>query len=350
MTQPTSPAIPSEVRERVIAAAVDLYEQADRQRFPTVDAVRRLSRADMNTVSGVMKEWRQAQTTQAAPVAVAVPEAIQQANAAAVAALWVNATELANQSLRSAQAGWEKERAEQDDMRAELADSYEAQAAEFETTKQHLADSEATTAEQLKQLDAMRQSAGEAQTRAELAEARAADLRAELDRTIQQTDRQREELTEARAKAEAANAATEATRTELTAAKAQAIEHEKQAAAEAQRSADRLAKIETDRDQVRAELATVKAKAEAADQFHQEHRKAAAAEALRIAERITKAEADRDDAHKQASTAREEAAKTTGKLEAMQTQATSLIDALAARQDPTPEPAAKTVTKPAKKS
>ncbi len=347
MNQPTSPAIPAEVRERVIAAAVDLYEQADRQRFPTVDAVRRLSRADMNTVSGVMKEWRQAQTTQAAPVAVAVPEAVQQANAAAVAALWLNATELANQSLRSAQAGWEKERTELDDMRAELANSYEAQAAEFETTKKQLAETEAKTAELAQQLAAVRQSESEAINRADLADARISDLRGELDRAILETERQRTELTDTRAKAEAANAATEATRAELATVKTQAAEREKQAAAEAQRGADRLAKIETDRDQVRAELATVKAKAEAADLTHQEHRKTAAAETLRTVERMNKAEADRDAARKQASTAREDAAKTAGKLEAMQTQAASLIDALAARQE---APAAKAAANPAAKA
>lgn len=53
MIQPT---IPADVCERVIAAAVDLYEQAGRERFPTVDALRRLSRAEMNAVSAVMKE------------------------------------------------------------------------------------------------------------------------------------------------------------------------------------------------------------------------------------------------------------------------------------------------------
>lgn len=53
MIQPT---IPADVRERVITAAVDLYEQVGRERFPTVEAVRRLSRAEMNAVSAVMKE------------------------------------------------------------------------------------------------------------------------------------------------------------------------------------------------------------------------------------------------------------------------------------------------------
>lgn len=294
MTQPT---IPADVRERVIAAAVDLYEQAGRERFPTVDAVRRLSRADMNAVSAVMKEWRQAQTTQAAPVAVAVPEAIQQANAAAVAALWLNATELANQSLRSAQAGWEKERVELDDMRAELANSYEAQAAEFETTKKQLADSEATAAEQAQELAAVRQREAEAINRAERAEARiseiehrAADLRGELDRALAETERQRAELAEARAKAaveiEAAHTATETARTELV---------------------------------------KVQAKNDTQAEAHAEQGKQAAAEMTRTTERMTKIEADRDSARKEAGEAREAAANLAGKLEAVTSQNAELL-------------------------
>ena len=99
--------IPADVRERIIAAAAELYEQAGRENLPTVDAVRRAARADMNTTSAVMREWRRAQTAQAAPVAVTVPEVVTQANTAALAALWQQAQELANESLRAAQAAWE---------------------------------------------------------------------------------------------------------------------------------------------------------------------------------------------------------------------------------------------------
>lgn len=70
--------IPADVRERIIAAAAELYEQAGRENLPTVDAVRRAARADMNTTSAVMREWRRAQTAQAAPVAVTVPEVVTQ--------------------------------------------------------------------------------------------------------------------------------------------------------------------------------------------------------------------------------------------------------------------------------
>ena len=44
----SSATIPADVRERIIAAAADLFEQSGRQAMPTVDAVRRSARVDMN--------------------------------------------------------------------------------------------------------------------------------------------------------------------------------------------------------------------------------------------------------------------------------------------------------------
>jgi len=87
-----------------------------------------------------------------------------------------------------------------------------------------------------------------------------------------------------------------------------------------------------ERDQGRAELATVKAQAAAADKTQQEQRKRTAEETHRMAERLTKIEADRDAAHKQAATAREEAAKLRGQLEATQAQAAELLQALSSHQ------------------
>ena len=88
----------------------------------------------------------------------------------------------------------------------------------------------------------------------------------------------------------------------------------------------------TERDAARAELASVKAKAEAAVQTHQEQRKQAAAEASRVAERLTKAHAERDNARKEAAMAREEAAQLRGQVEALQSQAADLMRALAPRK------------------
>lgn len=88
----------------------------------------------------------------------------------------------------------------------------------------------------------------------------------------------------------------------------------------------------TERDAARAELASVKAKAEAAVQSHQEQRKQAAAEANRVAERLTKAHVERDNACKEAAMAREEAAQLRGQVEALQSQAADLMRALAPRK------------------
>ncbi|MDP1541506.1 MAG: DNA-binding protein, partial [Moraxellaceae bacterium] len=183
----TAAQIQTDVRERVIDAAEKLYQQAGRERFPTVDAVRRLSGADMNRVTILMREWRQSQTTQAAPVAVMIPDAVQQANAAAVAAMWTQATELANQSLRTAQAAWEAERQDLDDMRSELATGYEVQAAELDAAKSQLADNTAALdvangrlADNAAKLAAAVARANTAEARAVEIEHRANDLNAAL--------------------------------------------------------------------------------------------------------------------------------------------------------------------------
>lgn len=203
--------IPTDVRERVIAAAAELYQQAGRERFPTVDAVRRLSRADMNSVTVLMREWRQSQTTQAAPVAVMIPDAVQQANAAAVAAMWTQATELANQSLRSAQAGWEAERQDLDDMRSELATGYEVQAAELEAVKGQLSENIAALDVAGKQL---------------------ADSAAKLAAAVA-------DLATAKAKADASEQSHQ--------------EQRKLAAQETHRVTERMAKLEAERDAARKE-------------------------------------------------------------------------------------------------
>ncbi|CCF70694.1 hypothetical protein KOJCDNHJ_04427 (plasmid) [Xanthomonas citri pv. punicae] len=81
-----------DARDRILAAADALYEQAGREVFPTVDAVRKAAKANMNEASTVMKEWRRTQARPAS-VAVQVPEPVQQAAGLAVVAIWQAAQE-----------------------------------------------------------------------------------------------------------------------------------------------------------------------------------------------------------------------------------------------------------------
>ena len=109
-----------EIRERILAAANQLFEQSGRKELPTVDAVRKLSKTSMNDASAVMREWRRLQIVSASAAVVSVPERVSQASAAALSALWTEAQELANESLNVAQAAWDAERAEAEKLLAEL--------------------------------------------------------------------------------------------------------------------------------------------------------------------------------------------------------------------------------------
>lgn len=139
--------------------------------------------------------------------------------------------------------------------------------------------------------------------------------------------RERLTLTEQAAKAAAEEHSAELGR-QNAAFEAQRTRYLEELAAQKKALQERVA----ERDATRAELVNVKAKAEAAVQTHQEQRKQAAAEANRVAERLTKAQAERDSARKEAGKAREDTAQLRGQVEALQTQNADLTRALADRK------------------
>jgi chromosome segregation ATPase len=286
-----------EIRERIFTAADALYAQGDRSTFPTVDAVRKMARVNMNDASAGMKEWRRAQTAQAAPVAVQVPEAVQQANGAALVALWQEAQELANESLRAAQAGWDAERVEAETLNKQIGDAYEAQAGELREAQARIVELETSVRQATEQAAAHQKQIEEAHTtiaemrqQVAIAAARADELRKELDHAHQNADQARAERDKA----------------------------QEQVAATANQLDQVRGELAKQLDQVRNELTKAQAKADADREMYQEQRKAAAAEAHRQAERLTSIQNERDQARKEASAAREGAATLRGRLEALE--------------------------------
>ncbi|MDP2852583.1 MAG: DNA-binding protein [Gallionella sp.] len=215
--------ISQETRERIIDAANQLYEQAGRLDFPTVDAVRRTSKTNMNDASAIMKEWRRMQTATAAPVAVAVPVRVQQASQAAIAALWSDALGIATEALHAAQAGWERERAEAETLRGELSAAFEAQAVELSAAQIKIVVLDAEIDEAARQITELREEITAAVEREHTAATRAIEI-----------ERRADDLKIALAAAQEA-------------AKTAAAELD----AERQRHAVRLAQADTDRDAAR---------------------------------------------------------------------------------------------------
>ncbi len=332
--------IPTEVRERVIQAAQELYEQNGRESMPTVDAVRRHARVDMNAASAVMREWRRAQTAQAAPVAVTVPELVTQAHGAALVSLWQTAQELANESLRAAQAAWAAERVEADHDRQELADAYERQAAELEEVRaaaersarlyQEQQDAQAQT------LAAVRAELVTAATRAERAEARveeierrAADLRSELDHAHQEQGRIRAELAAAIARAESAEAQAQDAEQRAAALRGE-LESAHQ---ESERSRAETATLAGELRQSQDAVAVLRAQLSSVEASKTQEIERARQEREQLLGELNTAKAATSQAEAVGAEARERAAVLGGKLESEQSHSAALA-ALLARLNP----------------
>ena len=119
---------------------------------------------------------------------------MQQASSVAVAAIWLQAQELANESLRSAQATWEFERGELDAMRQELVEAFEHQAGELEAEKE-------ASVQQGQKLAGVRLQLGDALSRADKAEAQSHQAVERMTQAQAERDDATKAATEARERA-----------------------------------------------------------------------------------------------------------------------------------------------------
>lgn len=115
------------VRERIITAADALYEESGRRNIPTVDAVRKLAKVNINDASNCMRDWRRANATPADTPKIQVPDTLQQACMSMLHALWTEAVTLSGETLRMAQAGWDAERADSKILSEQVASACAAQ-------------------------------------------------------------------------------------------------------------------------------------------------------------------------------------------------------------------------------
>ncbi|WP_294052897.1 DNA-binding protein [Thiolapillus sp.] len=262
-----------EVRNRIFAAADDLYERGGREGFPTVDAVRKAARVNMNDASAAMKEWRRAQISQASPLAVQVPELVMQAAQSFVGSLWAQAQELANES----------------------------QAVELEQAASRLTELEKSEATAKADVADLRGKVAEVGERAATSEARASELRAELNHAHADVEKLRAERDKA---LEAVKVAQAEHRAEIKEMRSEFDAVRATSAKERDRLSDALSKAEAQLQYER-------------DQFA-EQRKQTAQEVARQADRYIKLQADLDASRKDARASSEEAARLRGRVEVLE--------------------------------
>lgn len=322
-------AITPEFRARVIEAAEQLYAESGRERMPSASEVRAIARTDMNLTTIVVREWKRQQTARPVPVAVSVPESVQQAMSEALASVWTTAQELANASLRSAEQQWQIEREEIAADLKEVSGEVERLESECKTATErcnvaalNLGDALERIEQQDGELRALREQLArqealtqQAEARTQEIERRAEDLKGELSIAHEDAAAVRNELSEAR-------------RSHL----AELDQVKNVAAEQIERTNEQLAtvrgRLDAASEQLEArglevqalqtQLATATAQAEAAAQIHAEQKQSAAREAHRQAERFTTLQSERDEAIKAANQANQDAARLSGQLESLQ--------------------------------
>lgn len=207
MTQLPSSDVPSDIEQRIISAADQLYEENGRASIPNVDTVRRRARVNMNDASAVMRVWRRTHSAAAAAPTASIPEHVQGACQALLASVWTAATESANTSLQMAQLGWEQERAEAEACRQQLAGAFDSQTEELALAQRHadaltkrLADLEAELKDRVAKTEELEGRSVRAEATAATAKARAEeigkrvdDLKTDLSRAHQRADQERQE-------------------------------------------------------------------------------------------------------------------------------------------------------------
>ena len=112
--------VSQEIQARIIEIAEQLHAE-NPDKFPTVAEVRALSKADMNSVSIVMKNWRQSKLMPVKHIEELAPTELLELASQLASKIWGEAKLQAESKLRDAETKFNEERAETDEIRNQLA-------------------------------------------------------------------------------------------------------------------------------------------------------------------------------------------------------------------------------------
>lgn len=123
--------IAADIVRRITDAADQLFDEGGRSAFPNVDAVRRRAHANMNHVTLVMRTWREQHQPHSSTADEALPDPLRQQSNVLMVNLWRAARAIASDDLKIALAARDAEKAQQEELRAQLAAAFDAQSVEL---------------------------------------------------------------------------------------------------------------------------------------------------------------------------------------------------------------------------
>ena len=147
--------VSQEIQARIIEVAEQLHAE-NSDKFPTVAEVRALSKADMNSVSIVMKNWRQSKLMPVQKIEESAPVEILELSNQLASKIWSEAKQQADSKLRDAETKFNEERAETDEIRNQLASECDRLNIELEQITQLKDDAETALNEALQQIEQLK--------------------------------------------------------------------------------------------------------------------------------------------------------------------------------------------------
>ena len=127
--------ISEEIQARIIEVAEQLHAE-NPDKFPTVAEVRAASKTDMNSVSIVMKNWRQSKLMPVKQIEELAPAELLELSNQLTSKIWSEAKLQAESKLRDAEQKFNDERKELEELRLELANECDRLNGELEQITQ----------------------------------------------------------------------------------------------------------------------------------------------------------------------------------------------------------------------
>lgn len=190
-----------DIKQRIFAAADELFAASTTGEIPTVEAVRQKSRASMNYVIEALKEWRQRLHQSRQVVRDPLPESLHEAALILGRSIWETAQRVASESHEAARMVFEAEKAELAALSAEQSEAFESLCTAWEASKAKCVEMDAIaqaaqreTTHLREQLTLLTEQSVMAEARAFEIEKRANDLRTELGRAHAEADQLRTDM------------------------------------------------------------------------------------------------------------------------------------------------------------
>lgn len=245
-----------EIKDRVFKAADQLYAESGTNEFPTVDQVRQVSRASMNSVVEALREWRQKQRTVVRSVIEPLPESLHLAVFELGQNVWKIAQDKANEALELARASFEAEKLDLARLSNEQSNAFESLSEEMDQVKsdaakvaKELLEAKQIIQAQVVQLAQQQERLGLAEARTQEIEKRADGLQAELERVHTET---REEQQKFGSELGRLNTLLDVANQEAMAAKGVLQQAQEQAAVQKAEKESYISVTETERERERA--------------------------------------------------------------------------------------------------